>query len=261
MKVFKNKYKNIGYLIYRIVSPVVDPLKIASGLYGYSWFVRDLVRFRNIKNGEKIKLIDLYPALHDKSIDTSLDAHYFYQQLWAFENIQKSCAKKHVDVGSTYEMSGYLSKITSAEFVDIRPINTSLSNLKIVNGDVTKLPYKDGEIKSLSCLHVIEHVGLGRYGDKVDPNGSVKGMKELQRVLSENGKLYFSTPVGVPRICFNAHRVFSPSYIVKTFSLLSLVSFSFVNDDGVFIENVDISSAENQNYACGMFIFEKKHGA
>jgi SAM-dependent methyltransferase len=257
MKRFNNKIKDNMYTAWRLVSPIFDVTRPIKGIRGYFWFIRDALKFNRLNPKEKIKLSLISPQLMDKTSLTHFDAHYFYQQLWAFEKIFKSKVKRHVDVGSTFEMSGYISKITKSEFVDIRPLKVSLNNFKSVEGGIENLPYKDGELDSISCLHVIEHIGLGRYGDKVDPSGHEKAIKELQRVVKTGGSLYLSTPVGKPRLYFNAHRVFDPEYLCKKFKSMELVEFSMVNDNGEFIENISVKEAEDQDYACGMFWFKK----
>ncbi len=257
MKVFDSKIKNAAYFFYRIVSPVFDPVYFVTGLYGYIWFLRDMVTFTLKAPKVKLLSINLFPLLHDKTSVTPFDAHYFHQQLWAFDHIVRRKPAMHVDIGSTYEMSGYISKITKAKFVDLRPINTNLKNLIVEKGDITKLPYENNTITSLSCLHVVEHIGLGRYGDTIDPDGTKKACKELARVLARNGILYFSAPIGKSRICFNAHRIHTPDDILKYFNGLKLVSFSVVDDSGKFYENVDYKNYRNLNYGCGMFLFKK----
>jgi len=113
-------------------------------------------------------------------------------------------------------------------------------------------------VQSISCLHVAEHVGLGRYGDPLDPQGTQKAAYELTRVLAKGGQLYFSLPIGKPRVCFNAHRIHSPGQILEYFKGLKLVGFSGVTDFGRFAENIPPTDLENANYACGMFHFTKE---
>ena len=257
MKVYKSKSKNIAYFGYRMVNQVFDPIIFLKGLWGYVWYFRDLIKFRILSPGTKVKLLDLYPQLHDKTSMTGFDAHYFYQQLWLFENVLKNKPKEHVDVGSTYQMSGYLSKIVPTTFIDIRPINAKLENLKVLDASILDLPYKDNSLESVSCLHVIEHIGLGRYGDKVDPNGWKKACRELQRVLAKDGKLYISVPIGKSKVCFNAHRVFSAEDIVKEFSNCMLIGFSAVDDKGNFLGISEVDIYKNSDYSLGMFIFTK----
>jgi len=105
---------------------------------------------------------------------------------------------------------------------------------------------------------VAEHVGLGRYGDPLDPLGTKKSCKELARILAPCGDLYFSVPVGRPRLCFNAHRIHAPQQIIDYFTGLDLVEFSGIDDEGHFLRNAAMERFENMNYACGLFHFTRK---
>jgi len=256
MKKLDNKTKNTFYFFYRIIEPVFDPIKFINGVIGYLWFIKDFIKYRLLSK-EKIRLCNLFPQLHDKKIVTPFDAHYFFQQLWVFEEVLKNKPQSHTDVASSYELSGYLSKIVPTKFIDYRPIETNLKNLEIIRGDITKLPVDDSKVESLSCLHVVEHIGLGRYGDSLDPEGFEKATAELSRVLSQHGNLYFSTPIGKENLYFNAHRVFNPKKIINLFNELELVSFNVVDDDGKFVENTKPEKYDNLNYGCGMFHFRK----
>lgn len=257
MKKFDSKSKNLAYLGYRIISPVFDPIRFYKGIIGYIWYLRDLVNFK-VKNPKiKIKFIDLNPQLQDKTSRSDFDAHYFYQQLWLFENVLKNKPKEHVDIGSTYQMSGYLSKIVPTTFIDIRPIDVKLENLKVLNASILKLPYSDNSLESISCLHVIEHIGLGRYGDEIDPNGWKKACEELQRVLAKGGSLYLTTPIGKPRVCFNAHRVFSSDNIVANLKDLKLDNFDVIDDEGTKYSSANYLKYNSANYCLGMFVFTK----
>ena len=105
---------------------------------------------------------------------------------------------------------------------------------------------------SISCLHALEHFGLGRYGDPLDYYGYLKGLSSITKILKTGGRFYFSVPIGEQRIEFNAHRVFSVSYLIKILSEdYKIENFSCVNDQGDFIKNqlLDPSSAEN-SFGC-----------
>ena len=115
---------------------------------------------------------------------------------------------------------------------------------------------------SLSCLHTIEHFGLGRYGDPIDVDGHTKGIRQLQRMVKCGGTFYFSTVIGPQRIEFNAQRVFSVPYLLRQFEdEFNLASFSYVDDNGEFHEAVHIdmgsSSSFGCRYGCGIFEFKK----
>jgi hypothetical protein len=212
-----------------------------------------------MESAEPIKLVDTYPCLFDKTSKSSVDSHYFYQHIWAFEKIFASSAELHVDVGSSVDFIGLLSTITKVQFVDIRPLDVSnIKNLESIKGSILDLPYEDNSVESISCLHVAEHIGLGRYGDPLDPLGTKKAAAELSRCLAKRGNLYFSLPVGVPRLCFNAHRIHSPQQILEYFSDLKLVEFSGSDGKKNFMRNIDIDVLEDSKYACGMFWFTKE---
>jgi len=223
----------------------------------YLKFFSELRQYERMAGAEKINQRDLYPCMDDRTSTTGFDTHYFYQDIWAFRKIFESGTKTHVDVGSKVDYVGFISSIAQTTFIDIRPLITDLPNLESKAGSILNMPYEDRSIPSLSCLHVAEHIGLGRYGDPLDPLGTVKACRELQRVLAPGGNLYFGLPIGKPRVCFNAHRIHSPDQILEYFSELHLVEFSFVNDKGHFLQNIDLNAGRDAKYGCGLFQFTK----
>lgn len=257
MKKFSNKYKDFAYFCYRWLRPIFDPAAFINGILNYPRFFGDLIKYRNLNGAEKMKLIDLYPRILEKTETQPFDSHYFYQDIWAFDKILKSKVNKHIDVGSRIDFVGFLSSAIPVEYVDIRALKTDLKNLKFIKGDILKLPYEDGSAKSLSCLHVAEHIGLGRYGDELNPRGTSGAARELARILAPGGNLYLSLPVGKPRLCFNAHRIHSPFQILDYFNGLKLVDFCAIDDGGRFIESADINLLSQSDYACGLFHFSK----
>lgn len=257
MRVYQSKSKNILYFFYRLIYPIFDPLRFITGLYGYFWFIKDLINYQKQNHQKSLINQNLYPMLHDKTSFSPFNSHYYYMSLWAFDRIVKSKPNLHVDIGSSYELSGYLSTLIKTIFIDLRPIDVLTKNLTIIKKNILDLPYKNQSIKSLSCLHVAEHIGLGRYGDSINPKGTENACKELERVLAPGGLLYFAVPIGKEKICFNAHRIFPPKKIIKMFPKLKLVEFSLVDDDEVFIEKQKPYQFTNTNYACGLFIFTK----
>lgn len=220
-------------------------------------FYSSYKKYKLLTNAEELNISDFYPCLNDNTPTTPFDAHYFYQGVWAFLKIKESGVENHVDVGSEIRWVGLLSTITKVTFVDIRPFETNLKDLNVKRGSILNIPFEDNSVDSLSCLHVTEHIGLGRYGDKLDPEGTKKACKELSRILAVKGNLYFSVPVGKQKTYFNAHRVHSPRTIIEYFKNLELIELSGITDSGRFIENIEIDVLENSNYTCGLFCFRK----
>jgi Caenorhabditis protein of unknown function, DUF268 len=238
------------------VLPFLDPRRIASVIRLPGFFAA-WIRYRRMAGGGNARFADLWPCLMDRVSHTPFDPHYFYQAAWMARNLAIENPPLHVDVGSDIGMLGVLSAYVPLLFVDYRPLRVHQEGLTPIAGDITRLPFADSSVSSLSSLHVIEHIGLGRYGDPIDPSGCFTGLHELERVLARGGRLYLSTPVGRERVCFNAHRVFATRTILNALPNLKVVRFGLVNDQGVFANACKFSLADNLSYGCGMFVMTK----
>lgn len=169
------------------------------------------------------------PRLNDDTSNHSFCPIYLYHTGWAARCLMNSRPSQHHDFGGLVYFTGIASAICPIKFYDIRVPYIPLPGVATGHADLTKLPFKDGELKSVSCMHVIEHIGLGRYGDTIDIQGDLKAAKELSRVLAPGGQLLFVAPlIGKPKIEFNAHRVYSYDQIIGMFPGLTLKEFTLV---------------------------------
>lgn len=237
-----------------------DGVRDIAAIWRYPFFLRDWFRFKKL--GGDAHILDFYPCLHDRMASTGIDSHYFFQAIWGFKRIQSALPESHVDVGSDVRWVGMLTCITRVSFIDIRPLQLQLDNYEGKAGSIISLPYANGSLSSVSSLHVIEHIGLGRYGDPLDPDGSHKACAELMRVLAPSGKLYVSMPIGDSRVQFNGQRVFSIPDVLVLFLGLELVELSIVDTLGQFRESVSLAEvklgqAQGLDYGLGMFVFTK----
>lgn len=220
--------------------------------------------------GGGIPIRGMIPMISDRyQAAGNLDKHYFLQDIYVAKKIIHQCPNEHFDVGS--RVDGFIGHLLAAfegkiTIIDIRPLPISISNLNFVQSDATNLQgIEDDSIDSLSSLHAVEHFGLGRYGDPIDPQACFNAMKSLQRVVKQNGTLYFSVPIGKKdAVYFNAHRMFEPKTILAVFSDMELVEFSYIHDYKIktFMGESAKSAIENDtislhNYDCGIFIFNK----
>ncbi len=204
---------------------------------------------------------DTYPQLFDRTTQTPFDPHYIYHPAWAARIIAEIKPKKHIDIASILSFPTIVSAFVPVEYYDFRPALLNFKNLNSHAGTLHALPFPDASVESLPCMHTIEHVGLGRYGDPIDYDGDLKAIKELVRVLRPGGSLLFVTPVGRPRIEWNAHRIYSYEQVVAAFDGLTLQEFSLIPDDYQahgLITNADPRLVPHQSYACGCFWFVKK---
>ncbi len=202
-------------------------------------------------------LLDGYPCLSDAMPHTAFDAHYLFQAAWVARRLADARPVSHTDIGSDVGFVATVSAFVPVVFLDFRPLAVRLSGLSSKAGDLRRLQIESGSVESLSCLHVLEHVGLGRYGDSIDPDGHLRAAAELMRVLAPGGRLYVSVPVGRERVCFNAHRVFSTQTILSMFEELQLRAFAYVDDAGTLRDSEITDPANACEYGCGLFCFQK----
>lgn len=248
--------KPVTNLIKRWVLAFIAPRPLI-GFFYLPRFIRHWFLYRSRGVDVKPRLIDSYPCLTDWTPYTPFDPHYFFQGAWLTRRLVAHKPEFHVDIASSVLLVGTVSAHVDTVFVDYRPVKVSLKGLIPLAGNIVHLPFAADSLPSVSCLHVIEHIGLGRYGDPIDPDGSAKAARELMRILKPGGLLHVTTPVGLNRIYFNAHRVFAPSAVEKMFHPLELVEFSYVDDSGNFREHQSVSDAAENEYACGMYVFRK----
>jgi SAM-dependent methyltransferase len=204
---------------------------------------------------------NFHPCLDDNTTNTGFDRHYLYHVAWAVRKVKEIDPAFHIDFSSSLYFCTTLSAFIPVHFYDFRPAMLGLDGLKSEAGDLTKISFADNSVDSLSCMHTIEHVGLGRYGDPIDYDGDLKAIAELKRVVKPGGSLLFVTPVGQPVIAYNAHRIYSFEQVKEYFSGFELKEFSLVPDDakdGGLIQNADPAMVPLQKYGCGCFWFIKK---
>lgn len=211
-------------------------------------------RINNKNNNFSLSSGNIHPCIFDKTTNTPIGTVYFYQDTWCAKKIFDNKPRHHYDVGSMAELVGIISQFVPTTMIDIRPIGLKLNNLDFIEGDVKKLPFKNQEIESLSSMCVVEHIGLGRYGDEFDDFGSEKAISELIRVLAKGGHLYISVPIDSEnKIYFNAHRAFSRDYLLKLFNELTLEEEKYIYGD-----NLENNYNSIKGFGTGLYHFSRK---
>jgi SAM-dependent methyltransferase len=227
------------------------------------WSLRDSLK----ELADEFPLAKWNPCLTDRSDCNGVaSGHYFHQDLLIARKIFLNQPERHVDIGS--RVDGFVAHVAvfrPIEVLDIRPQENSIPNIVFKQADITSDQFDLTDYcDSLSCLHAIEHFGLGRYGDPIDARGHLRGLANMQRCLKSGGTFYLSTPIGPQRIEFNAHRVFSIRYLLDWLQpLFDLKAFSFVDDAGHLHAECEltedrVASNFGCQYGCGIFELIKK---
>ena len=238
-------------------------LRQITGLGRYFIYLKEFYKFsRSAKSRDNLPVLwrDRYPILNEATPKTLHREHYLYFPAWAARKLQEIGPAKHVDISSYFQFSTIISAFIPTEFYDYRPASIMLSSLHLGRCDLTQLHFPSDSILSLSCMHVVEHIGLGRYGDALDLFGDVKAISELIRVLAPGGTLLFVVPMGKPKVRFNAHRIYSYRQIAELFGALDLLEFSLIPDDEEvrgMIPNASEAVCDQQVLGCGCFVFRK----
>lgn len=241
----------------------IDPRRLLKGIIGIPRYVTDLLRFSRSYSGK----LELFPCLHDWHEEGgSTKEEYFWQDLHVARKIYLANPTKHVDIGS--QINGFVAHVAcfrEIEIFDIRPVTTKIPGVVFRQADMMNPPESLVEYcDSLSCLHALEHFGLGRYGDPLDPVGYAAGLKNMVSLLRTGGMFYLSVPVGIERIEFNAHRIFDPSVLVQLAAANNLIlkEFAWIGTSRTLTQSANMEQDMNmlalQRYALGIFTFNKQ---
>ena len=250
--------------------PLVELGRSFRNLRPFIHFLRNISKFETAANGLAVQDFEFgqaNPCLEDRrSAGGSAKGHYFHQDLLVAQKIFEAKPERHLDVGSRIDgFVAHLGAFMEIEVVDIRPVASTARNITFRQFDLMKDDLAElGTFDSVSCLHALEHFGLGRYGDEIDPDGWVKGLSALTKVTRSGGALYLAVPIGPQRIEFDAHRVFSVAFLrAKISEEFVVVNFYFVDDAGDHHSvNVDDLFNDDRNfdcwYGCGIFVLRRK---
>jgi hypothetical protein len=180
----------------------IDAVKFFRAFKGLPVIIKEYYSLKkcNRIGGGKFKIRFSVPILDEKFTESgTASGHYFHQDLLVAKKIFQRQPTKHVDIGS--RVDGFVAHVATfrkIEVLDIRTPPTQVTNIVFKQCDfmapLEKEWYEYSD--SISCLHALEHFGLGRYGDPIDIDGHLHGFNNLGKLLQSDGILYFSVPIG-----------------------------------------------------------------
>jgi hypothetical protein len=259
-----NFIKRIFFVLVRFG---VNPKLMLKSIIGIPFFMKDFFVFHVQKYKSKERKYFSFglplPFLSDRFDEGgSTNGHYFHQDLLVAQRIFEIKPITHLDIGS--RVDGFVAHVASfrkIEVLDLRPTQAKVENISFKTADLMKIDDNfSNYCDSLSCLHALEHFGLGRYNDPIRFDGYLDGLDSMYKILNNGGKFFLSVPIGKQRVEFNAHRVFSMRYLLRLFKdKYTIDYFSFVDDKGDLHKNIEMTNEEiDKNFDChyGCAIFE-----
>lgn len=257
--------KNVYHFLVKIG---LDPLVFFNFIFNFPGYIRDYIKFKKLLGKHSaFRFGTIYPITIDKKrVSGRMKGAYFHQDLLVARKIYNNKPVRHIDIGSrTDGFVAHVAVFREIEVFDIRPQQSTVKNIIFQQADFMQLPgHLHSCTDSVSSLHAIEHFGLGRYGDPLDPDGHIKALENIFKMLKPEGKFYFAVPIGNQRIEYNAHRIFGVAYLLKILDpMYEVQSFSYVDDEGDLFEDVPldplkIKSDYGCSHGCGIFELLKK---
>lgn len=241
----------------------LDLRRMLRSLRGIPRYLADWLHFRRLYDGP----IKLRPCLYDwYDAGGSTKDEYFLQDLHVARQIHRANPQRHIDIGS--RIDGFVAHVASfreIEVFDIRPIPAQIPGVICKQADLMNPSVgHDDYCDSLSCLHALEHFGLGRYGDSINPQGAAIGLSAMAKMVRAGGLFYLSVPIGKERVEFNAHRIFDPASLIRlaTANGLLLSEFAWIRQRGTLIQStspaLDLDALSKLRYTLGIFTFVKQ---
>ena len=145
-----------------------------------------------------------------KKIQRKETFYYGETDLWLYQALEKYPirGKDVAIVGSTipwYEsiIIAYGGRPTTIEYNTIVTDDKRFTPITVE--EFNQNPRKFDVILSISS---IEHDGLGRYGDPINPKGDLEFMARAKKLLKEDGAMILAVPFGRDCLCWNAHRIY-----------------------------------------------------
>jgi hypothetical protein len=185
----------------------IDPRAFVGFFINIPRFVSDYFAFRKMHNVP----IELWPYLNDRKSSAGSFMHeYFIQDVFAAQLVHRLNPQKIVDVGS--RIDGYIAHLITSrevELIDIRPMNSEIKNLSFLQMNFSDhASVKEHYTDFISCLHSIEHFGLGRYGDPITKDAVPSALQSFAKIVKPGGYFLLTTTFGKERVKFNAQWVF-----------------------------------------------------
>ena len=129
--------------------------------------------------------------------------------------------------------------------VEYGPIRCDHESIETIDRLRETLPLP-GSCDLVCSFSSIEHSGLGRYGDRIDPAGDLKAMNEIYEWLTPGGLALIGVPVSDRNLMMgNGHRIYCLNYLkqhlFKGFEMIDSIPFP------IGAQKINYSGHDGQN--------------
>lgn len=105
-------------------------------------------------------------------------------------------------------LSAGAAHVTTVEYMEIR---TDHPRLSTIHPFKLHRDYLDGKFEPVDFIFSyssLEHDGLGRYGDPINPFGDLESIARIHCLLKPGGIFFLSVPMAYDAVVWNAHRIY-----------------------------------------------------
>lgn len=161
--------------------------------------------------------------------------HYEETDVWLYQALEKHSIKDNnvLIIGSEepcYEAAAIHYGANCVTMVEYQKVTSEHPKIKTLTVD--EFSKDENLYDSTITISSVEHSGLGRYGDELDPDGDIKAMKVLLDRTKVGGLCFLAVPMGCDQILWNAHRVYGRLRFPMLIDGWEVVeSFGFIESD------------------------------
>lgn len=176
-----------------------------------------------------------------------------------FQNITKPNSEI-LDVGCnesllTLHMASLGHKVTA---LDLNGYGFSHPNIEVLKGDICTIDLPAQKYDYIIFLSVLEHVGLGAYGEEGFGGGDRKALERAKRFLKPDGKIIITTPFGKGTIT-PTQRVYSTETIAGLFSGFNVELEKYFKGIGqkewIEAKKEDLAGVSSEQFTQGVAFF------
>jgi len=216
---------------------VPEPLRSRFSMDGAVNIEEHLLYFQG---GEQRQHFTYTPTLVDNflmKVKNKQPLHYPETDLWLYEALEKYHEsvenKKALIIGSEepcYEACVLHYGAREVMMVEYQKVSSTHPQITTVKAEeFSRMTEKYDIVISISS---VEHSGLGRYGDPINPDGDIEAMGDLYHNLKPGGLCFLAVPIGRDQIIWNAHRVYGKNRLPKLIEKFELLeTFGLIESD------------------------------